>query len=561
MVPSVGIVGAVVTIVRWSPGSSGGAMRGVGFALTCCGLLGAGLAAAQERVGDWPQWGGRDDRNMVSDQRPLPAWFVAGKKNSDGTGIDLSTTQNVKWAVKLGSQTYSNPTVARGRVFIGTNDYGLKDPRYEPNGGGLLKCLDEATGRLVWQLIAPRLIVDDPLWNMDQLELGICSSATIDGDRVYLVTNRCDVLCLDINGMADGNDGPFIDEGQYMAGPGKPPIAVGPTDADILWRYDLIGELSVWPHDAANCSVLVHGDLVYTGTSNGVDRTLRHVPSPQAPSLIALDKRTGRLVAQDGEEIGRRLFHGQWSSPSLAKVGDKTLIFFGGGDGRCYAFEALDAISERPVRLRTAWSFDCNPPEYRFQDGQPVDYVRGDVRQKKGNKDDGSYVGPSEIIATPVCVNNRVYVATGQDPLHGRGKGALHAIDATQTGNITTSGKLWSYTNLDRSLSTVAVADGLLYIADLTGMLQCLDAETGHCYWTYRTGAETWASPFVADGKIYLGTQKHLYTLTAGRQTALVGQTRLGSACWCTPITANGVLFVASERYLWAVRDGREGKK
>jgi len=512
------------------------------------------LISSDARVGDWPQWGGRDDRNMISAERNLPAAFIAGRKRADGRGIDLATTQNVRWAVKLGSQTYSNPTVADGRVFIGTNDHGLKDPRLEPTGGGLLKCLDATSGKLLWQLVVPRLIVNKDNWNLDQYELGVCSSPTVDGDRVYLVTNRCEVVCLDVHGMADGNDGPFVDEGQYMVGPDKKPIVPGLQDADILWCYDMIRELFIWPHDAAGCSVLVHGDLVYANTSNGVDRTLRNVPAPRAPSLIALDKYTGRLAAKDDQQIGRRLFHGQWSSPSLGTVNGKALIFFGGGDGVCYAFEALDKTPEWTAVLKKVWSFDCNPPEYRFKDGQPIDYYAGDARFSKVNTGDGTYLGPSEIIATPVLYNNRVYVAIGQDPLHGRARGILNCIDATQTGDITATGKVWSYQQIDRSLSTVAIADGLLYIGDVAGTLHCLDLETGAPYWVHPTGSESWASPFVADGKVYFGTEKGLFTLAAGRQSYLVGQTRLGSACWCTPIAAHGVLYVAAARYLGAVQ-------
>ena len=65
------------------------------------------------------------------------------------------------------------------------------------------------------------------------------------------------------------------------------------------------------------------------------------MPYPLAPSLIALEKHTGKLVAQDDEKIGTRLFHGQWSNPSLGRVNGKDLVFYGGGDGICYAFEAL----------------------------------------------------------------------------------------------------------------------------------------------------------------------------------------------------------------------------
>ena len=101
----------------------------------------------------------------------------------------------------------------------------------------------------------------------------------------------------------------------------------------------MLSQLPVYPHDAANCSILVHGNLLYVCTSNGVTRSHdRTVPCPLAPSLIVLDKRTGRMVAKDGEKIGTRVFHGQWSSPSLARTAGREAILFGGGDGICYAF-------------------------------------------------------------------------------------------------------------------------------------------------------------------------------------------------------------------------------
>jgi len=476
---------------------------------------------------DWPQWGGRDGRNMVSEEKGLPDSFVPGKKRPDGSGIDPATTKNVRWVARLGSQTYGNPTVADGRVFVGTNDADLNDPRYRSTKGGAVKCFDEATGKLLWQFVVPRLETKDPNFNFDNLDLGVCSSPTVDGNRVYLVTNRCEVLCLNVQGAA-------------------------------IWRYDMIGELKVFPQDASNCSVLVHGDLLYVCTSNGVDRSHIKVPSPLAPSLIALDKHTGRLAAFDDEKIGTRMLHGEWSSPSLSEVNGRTLIFYGGGDGLCYAFEALKSIPPTPVPLKKVWWFDCNPPQYKIRDGKPVDYRSGDVREHKGNNNDGTFIGPSEIIATPVFYNNRVYVATGQDPLHGRGKGMLSCIDAARTGDVTITGMIWRYNGLDRSLSTVSVADGLLYVADIRGALHCLEADTGQVCWVHETGAETWGSTLVADGRVYLGTKKSFLVFAAGREPKLLSDIHLGAAAWCTPVTADGVLYVASQRYLWAVQSPRQ---
>jgi outer membrane protein assembly factor BamB len=518
------------------------------LALVCFALVTSSVHAA-----DWPRWGGRDDCNMVSDEHGLPKSFEPGKKSPQGAGIDMSTTRNVKWVARLGTQTYGNPTIANGRIYLGTNDESLQDPRIGSTRGGLVMCLDEATGKLLWQLIVPKFQTNRANFNFDDMGLGVCSSPTVDGDRVFVTTNRCEVVCLDVHGLANGNDGPFTDEGRFIAGIGRAPVRLQATDADIVWKLDIIHDLGVWCQDAANCSILVHGDFLYVCTSNGVDRSHTRVPRPLAPSLIVLDKKTGRLVAADDERIGTRLFHGQWSSPSLGVVNGKPLVFFGGGDGVLYAFEPLTSMPKQPVKLEKAWSFDCNPPEYKVVNGRPVVYFDGDIRKHRRNNNDGTFVGFSEIIGTPVFYKNRVYVTIGQDPSHGRGVGMLTCIDATQSGDVTGTAKIWSYP-IGRSLSSPSIVDGLLYVADTFEGLYCFDAETGEKYWFHRTGSEVWGSTMVADGKIYLGTKKSLLVLAAGKEEKLLANIRLGTPVYCTPVVANGVLYVASQHYLWAVK-------
>ena len=502
---------------------------------------------------DWPQFGGSDARNMVSAEKGLPAKFEPGKKNSDGSDIDLRTTRNVKWVAKLGSENYSSPVVANGKVFIGANDSDLDDARYKPTGGGMFVCFDEATGKLLWRLVVPKLMEGKRSEDFDDMNLGICSTPTIDGNRVYLVSNRCDVLCLDINGMQDGNQGPFTDEQHYTVEKNQRPVESKPGDGDIVWQFDMLNKLPVFPHDAASCSPLVYGDCVYICTANGVDHG--KPPMPLSPSVIVLDKKTGQVIARDDEMIGSRVFHGQWSSLSLGHVNEKPLVFFGGGDGVCYAFEAIASAAQSNGFLHKVWSFDCNTPEHKMRDGKPITYDDGDKRDETAtNRDDWTYLGLEEIIATPVFYNNRVYVAVGRDPLHGSDtKGGLFCIDATKTGDITATGAIWHYADVGRSLSTVSIADGLLYVADDAGRVHCLDAETGKVYWVHDTKSEIWSSTLAVDGKVFIGTRRSFQVLAAGKEDSLLAQIRLGSQVRSTPAVSDGVLYVASQRYLWAV--------
>jgi outer membrane protein assembly factor BamB len=501
---------------------------------------------------DWPQWGGRPIRNMYSPERGLPEAFGKVEFKPGTDEIRTNAIRNLKWIAKLGSQSYGNVTVAGGRVFIGTNNEPPRDPRHQGDRSILL-CLDEQTGELLWQLVVPKLLsgkVND--WE----SLGLLSSPTVEGDRVYLVTSRCEVICLDVHGMANGNDGPFKDEAKYVVKDvfldrGKPterpapPIEPGPKDADIIWVYDMMDELGVFPHNASNCSVLIVDDILYTCTSNGQDWTHSNIPAPNAPSFIALDKRTGRFLAEDDAHIGPRIFHGQWGSPTLAIVNGRKLVVFGGGDGVCYAFDAKPENPGEEGKLKTVWKFDCNPPDFKVdKDGKPIKYPAAE--------------GPSEINATPVFYKNRIYVAVGQDPEHGEGIGILTCIDATQTGDITRTGKVWEYRGIHRSISTVSIdpESGLLFVGDFSGFVHCLDAETGKLYWTHDMKAHMWGSTLVADGKVYVGDEDgDFVVLAAAKEKKILSETNLGAAVYGTPVVANGTLFIQSNTHLFAFSD------
>ena len=440
------------------------------------------MFASDPGTGDWPMWGGTPDRNMVSPMTGIPVSW------------DIKTKKNVKWMAELGSQSYGNPVVAGGQVYAGTNNELVRNPK-EPGDRGVLMCFRESDGKFLWQHANVKLAAGRALdWPFQ----GVCSSPLVEGDRLYYVTNRCELVCLDTKG--DGNGG-----------------------AKIVWKFDMIDEVGSSPHNMSNSSPVSYGDLLFVSTSNGQDESHVHIPSPRAPSMIAVNKKTGKLV-WEVNNVGERILHGQWSSAAVGKIGDVVQVVIGEGDGWARGYEAESG--------KKLWEFDMNPKEA--------------VWPKTRN----------EVISTPVIFQNRVYIANGQDPEHGEGVGHLYAIDPAKRGDITQSGRIWHYDKIRRSISTGAIYNGLLFYADFSGFLHCLDLNTGKPYWTHDMLAAVWGSPMVINGKVYLGDEDgDIVVLEAAKEKKLIGEINMGSSVYATPVPAHGVLFLMNRNQLFAISE------
>ena len=452
--------------------------------------------------GDWPMWGGTPDRNMISNMKGLP------------TSWDVKTRKNVKWVAQLGSQTYGNVVVAGGLVFVGTNNEGLRDPKITGDKG-VVMVFRESDGAFMWQMVHDKLAagrVND--WPYQ----GVASSPLIEGDRLYYVSNRAEIMCLDTQGFRDKeNDGPVTDE-----------KLTGEFNADIVWRFDMIEEVGSLPHNLANSSPVAHGDLIYVSTSNGQDESHVNVPSPKSPAIVAVNKKTGKLVWEDNS-VQERILHGQWSSPTVGTIGGVVQVIHGQGDGWVRGYEALTG--------KKLWEFDTNPKESTWPKTR------------------------NEIISTPVIYEDRVYLANGQDPEHGEGVGHMYCIDGTKRGDITKTGLVWHFDKIRRSISTPAIKDGIVYQPDFSGFLYALDAKTGQMYWQHDVFAAVWGSPLLVDGKLYLGDEDgDVVILQEGKTKKVLGELNMGSSVYSTPVPANGALYISSRNQLFALAEAAAAK-
>jgi outer membrane protein assembly factor BamB len=508
---------------------------------------GAGAAGAPALA----MFAGSPAHNMVnlSEKNPPTEWEMP--KGSGDKG------KNIKWTAKLGSRAYAL-TVSGDKLFVGTNNAAprnkrdtrkRRDGKDEPVDKGILMCFDANTGEFLWQHVNDKLasgLVND--WP----EIGVCSTPTVEGDRLYYVSNRCEVVCLDVNGLANGNQG--VQDEKYK----------DKTDADVIWHFDMIKELNVFPHNLATCSPLVVGDTIFVVTSNGVDEGHINIPAPDAPSFIALDKATGKVKWKNALP-GRNIMHGQWSNPTLAVIDGKQQIVFPGGDGWLYGLE--------PSTGKEIWKFDANPKDSKYELGG------------RGTR--------SDFIGTPCFYEGRIYIGTGQDPEHYDGVGHLWCIDpAGKTGDISAivvpdasssppktkpnsnSGVVWHFGGPEkdpqavgrdfvfgRTMSTCAIHDGLCYACDLAGFMHCLDAKTGKLYWKYDSKSEVWSSPYWVDGKVYLGVSdgdviifEHGKGENGQPKMAPIRIEMSAQVIRSTPIAANGILYVMSESHLFAIQ-------
>ena len=553
----------------------------------------ATLAANATPTLNWPQWGGDAAHNNTPVGENIPTEWEIGEFDYKTGEWDPTDAKNIKWVARLGSQSYGNAVVSDGKIYVGTNNSGGWLDRYPSKVDlGCLLCFELETGKFLWQHSSEKLpsgrVHDWPLQ-------GICCAPLVEGNRLWFVTSRGEVRCLDTEGFYDGeNDGPHSDE-----------LFAVKEEADVVWSYDMMKELGISQHNMCSCSVIAAGDILFVNTSNGVDVEHNYIPAPNAPSFFAMDKNTGKVLWTDGSPA-KNILHGQWSSPTYGVLNGQPQVIFAGGDGWVYSFDpqgepAGELASaggphptQSPLRSKLLWKFDANPKTSVWELGG------------RGTR--------NNIIATPVIYDGKVYVAVGQDPEHGEGVGHLWCIDPAKRGDVSpelafnaeapnqviphkrvqaviaeegdlvrpnpNSAVVWHYSEFDqnndgeidfeetmhRSCGTVAIRDDILYIADFSGLFHCLDAQTGKVHWTHDLLAAAWGSPLIVEDKVYLGDEDGemaIFRHSADPEVAMqvvdderepyYGTRDMGSSVYSTPIIADNVLYISNRAHLFAI--------
>ena len=255
-------------------------------------LLAAAVSATPALANDWAKWRG-PEQDGVSRETNLPdAWSPDG--------------QNLAWTAPVGGM--SCPIVMKGYVYCFTRvgevpaGEGLTstlDPG--PKTQEALTCVDEKTGKVVWQHLNNMFQTDAPFHRLGW------SSPVGDPEtgRVYAMGTQASLVCCD-------------------AKTGK-----------LLWEHQMTEEYGlISTFGGRTSSPAIDGDLLYiTGVSFGWGNN-----AGSQHRLFAFDKKTGELVWTSG--TGGIPVDAPYNTPVIGVIKGERVVVFPGGDGGIHCFQA-----------------------------------------------------------------------------------------------------------------------------------------------------------------------------------------------------------------------------
>ncbi len=237
---------------------------------------------------------------------------------------------------------------------------------------------DEKTGAFLWQAVHDKVAagrVND--WPFQ----GIASSPLIEGDRVYYVSNRAELMCVDLKGFADKeNDGPVTDE-----------KAQGEGQADVVWRLDMMEEVGTFPHNLANSSPVVLrrprlSSRPRTGRTRATSTSLRRRRRPSSPSTRRRARSSGRTPRP-----ATRFCTGSGQRPRSGKIGGVDMVVIGAGrrlGARLRGRDGQEALGVRhqPEGLDVAQDAQRDHLDARHLRGQGLPRQRAGPRARRGRR-------------------------------------------------------------------------------------------------------------------------------------------------------------------------------
>jgi outer membrane protein assembly factor BamB len=434
-------------------------------------LLAAALSAAPALANDWANWRG-PEQDGVSREKNLP-----DKWSPDG--------DNLAWSAPVGGM--SCPIVMDGRVYTftrvgevpaGEGSTSTLDPG--PKTREALTCLDEKTGKVLWQHLNNMFMTDAPFHRLGW------SSAVGDPQtgRVYAMGTQATLVC------CDGKSG------------------------KLIWHHQMTEEFGlISTFGGRTSSPALDGDLLYiTGVSFGWGD---HAGSQHR--IFAFDKKTGELVWTSG--TGGIPVDAPYGTPIITVINGQRQVIFQAGDGSVDSFQARTG--------KRLWRFQCSKHGFNSSviEHEGKVYVTWDLDNFDSNRlgavacldatkiKDGEpelvwkTEGIEDGFPSPTIANGTLYAMTNN--------GQLYAIDA-KTGEVKYKKGMGT-----QGKASLVYADGKLYVAEAYGRFAIVKPETSKFQILNRSdfldkpGREyvIFGSPAISDGHVFLQTATNLYCI------------------------------------------------
>jgi outer membrane protein assembly factor BamB len=317
-------------------------------------------------------------------------------------------------------------------------------------------------------------------------------------------------------------------------------------DGSLKWEYKFKAEGNLpevhIKHNLASPSCVTDGERVYAWMGSG--------------QLVALDLE-GKLVWE--LHLGQKfspfdILWGHASSPALYK---DSLILLCDHPPKSYLL-ALDKRTGKPL-----WKVDRGQGFRSYTTPFVFPGEQGDVLVINSNRridvfDPSTgellwYVGePNRVpIPMPVYHHGVLYVSRGY-----RSSPYL-AVRVGGTDDVNRTHLKWRVPTGAPYISSLLYYQGLIYMASESGIVTCVDAETGETVWKERFGGVFTASPVAADGKVYLLNEEgDTFILKAGRELNVLERNRLGERTLASPAISDGQLFIRTDQHLYCIGQG-----
>lgn len=235
------------------------------------------------------------------------------------------------------------------------------------------------------------------------------------------------------------------------------------------------------------------------------DLVIIHRGPGEPTHIVALNKRTGETV-WDTPEVGKNHnLYGSWSTPVIYRAGDHDEF----------------ALS-MPGELK---GYDPNSGKELWRcDG----------------------LGPSNYPDTAVADDVLIGVS-------GFNK-SMMAVRKGGRGDITETHRLWHVAATQQRIGSGVVHEGHLYVANATGIAECIEVASGKTVWKERLGGDLWGSMLLAQDRLYVcNTQGTVFVLAASPTFKRIAENEMGEHVKAALAPSDGQLFVRTYENLYCI--------